>query len=70
VKAYHILSYSSDGEYATNLQEMLETCIGIVQGLATERALLHQIDESWFEFKTAISDVCLWSSSDNATGRS
>jgi hypothetical protein len=44
--------------------------IGILCGLAAERALLHQVDGSWFEFKTAISDVRPWSSSDIATGRS
>jgi hypothetical protein len=32
--------------------------------------LLHHIDESWFEFETAISNVRLRSSSDIATGRS
>jgi hypothetical protein len=46
VKAYHILSYSSDGECAANLQEMLEMSIGILRGLAAEWALLHHIDES------------------------
>jgi hypothetical protein len=69
VKAYHFLSYSSDGECAANLQEMLEMCIGILRGLAAEWALLHHIDESWFEFKTAMSDVHFRSSSDIATGR-
>jgi hypothetical protein len=67
---YHILSYSSDGECAANLREMLEMSIAILRGLAAERALLHHIDESWFEFETAISDVRLRSSSDIATGRS
>jgi hypothetical protein len=51
--------YSSDGECAANLQEMLEMSIGILRGLATEWTLLHHIDESWFEFETTISDVCL-----------
>jgi hypothetical protein len=60
VKAYHILCYSLDGECAANLQKMLEMSIGILQGLAVERALLHHIDESWFEFETVISDVHLW----------
>jgi hypothetical protein len=67
---YHILIYSSDGECAANLQEMLEMSIGILRGLATKRALMYHIDESWFEFKIAISDVHLWSSSDIATGQS
>jgi hypothetical protein len=49
-----------------NLQEMLEMRIGILRGHAAEWALLHHIDESWFEFETAISDVHLWSSSDIA----
>jgi hypothetical protein len=68
VKAYCILSYSSDGECAVNLQEMLEMTIGILRGLATEQALLHHIDESWFEFETAIFDICLWFNSDITTG--
>jgi hypothetical protein len=38
---------------------MLEMSIDILQGLAVERALLHHIDESWFEFETDISDVHL-----------
>jgi hypothetical protein len=49
---------------------MLEKSIGILRGLTAERALMHHIDESWFEFKTAISDIRLQSSSDIATGRS
>jgi hypothetical protein len=53
VKAYRILSYSSDGECAANLQEMLEMSIGILQGLAAEQVSLHHIDESWFEFETS-----------------
>jgi hypothetical protein len=70
VKVYHILSYSSDGECAANLQEMLEMSIAILRDLATEWALLHHIDESWYEFETAISNVHLRSSSDIATGQS
>jgi hypothetical protein len=38
---------------------MLEMSIVILRGLTVERALLHHIDESWFEFETAISDVHL-----------
>jgi hypothetical protein len=38
---------------------MLEMSIGTPRGHATEQALLHHIDESWFEFETAISDVRL-----------
>jgi hypothetical protein len=68
VKVYRILSFPSDSECAANLQDMLEMSIGILQGLAAEWALLHHIDESWFEFETAISDVCLQSSSNIATG--
>jgi hypothetical protein len=49
---------------------MLEMSIGILRGLAAEWAFLHHIDESWFEFKTTITDVCLWSSSNITTGRS
>jgi hypothetical protein len=55
-------------ECAANHQEMLEMSIDILRGLAAERALLHHIDESWFEFEIAISDVHLWPSSDIATG--
>jgi hypothetical protein len=70
VKAYCILSYPSNGECAANLQEMLEMRSGILRGLAAEWALLHHIDESCFEFETAISDVPLLSSFDIATRRS
>jgi hypothetical protein len=38
---------------------MLEMSIGILRVLAVEWALPHHIDESWFEFETAISDVRL-----------
>jgi hypothetical protein len=68
--AYRILSYSSDDECAANLQEILDMSIDILWGLAAERALLHHIDENWFEFETAISDIHLWSSSDTATRQS
>jgi hypothetical protein len=44
------MSYYLDGECAANLQEMLEMSIGILRGLTTDWALLHHIDESWFEF--------------------
>jgi hypothetical protein len=44
--------------------------ISILRGLAVEWALLHHIDERWFEFETAISNVHLRSSSDIANGRS
>jgi hypothetical protein len=47
---------------------MLEMSIAILRGLAAEWALLHHINESWFEFETAIFDVHLRSSSDIATG--
>jgi hypothetical protein len=33
--------------------------IGILRGLAAERALLHHIDESWFEFETATFGIRL-----------
>jgi hypothetical protein len=42
----------------------------LLEGLAAEQALLHNINESWFEFETAISDVRLQFSSDIATGQS
>jgi hypothetical protein len=67
VKAYRILSYSSNGQCAANLQKMLEMSIGILRGLAAKQALLHHIDESWFEFETTISDAHLWSCFDIAT---
>jgi hypothetical protein len=54
---YHILSHSSDSECATDLQEVLKMSISILQGLATEWALLHHVDESWFKFEAAICDV-------------
>jgi hypothetical protein len=67
---YRILNYSSDGECAADLQEMLEMSIGILRGLAAEWALLHHIDESWFELETAISDIHRQSTFDIATGQS
>jgi hypothetical protein len=54
-----ILSYSSDSECAAYLKEVLKMTISILRGLATEWALLHHVDESWFKFRTAISDVRL-----------
>jgi hypothetical protein len=59
VKTYYILSHSSDSECATDLQELLKMSITIFLGLAAEWALLHHVDESWFKFKAAISDVRL-----------
>jgi hypothetical protein len=41
--------------------------ITILQGLATEWALLHHVDESWFKFETVISDVHLWTNPDVGT---
>jgi hypothetical protein len=41
--------------------------IDILRGLAAEWALMHHIDERWFEFETTIFDVHLGSSSDIAT---
>jgi hypothetical protein len=69
-KMYHILSHSSDSECAADLQEVLKMSISILRGLATEWALLHHVDESWFKFQTAISDVRLQTSPDIGTGRS
>ena len=45
--------------YAADLQEVLKMSISILQGLAAEWDLLYHVDESWFKFKTAISDVHL-----------
>jgi hypothetical protein len=56
---YHILSHSSDSECATDLQKVLKMSISILRGLAAEWALLHHVDESWFKFKIAISNVHL-----------
>jgi hypothetical protein len=70
VKTYHNLSHSSDSECAAYLQEVLKMSISILRGLAVEWALLHHIDESWFKFETAISDVRLKTSPDVGTGRS
>jgi hypothetical protein len=44
--------------------------MSILRGLATEWALLHHVDESWFKFEIAISDVRLWTSPDVGIGRS
>jgi hypothetical protein len=44
--------------------------IGILLGHVAEWALLHHIDESWFEFEIAISNIHLRSSSNSAFGRS
>jgi hypothetical protein len=49
---------------------MLEMSIGILRGLAAEQALLHHINESWFEFEIAISNIRHRSSSDIAIGQS
>jgi hypothetical protein len=68
VKTYRILSHSLDSECAADLQEVLKMNISILQGLATEWALLHHVDESWFKFETAISDVHLWTNPDDGTG--
>jgi hypothetical protein len=67
---YHILSHSLDSECAVDLQEVLKMSINIIRGLATEWALLHHVNLSWFKFETAISDVCIQTSSDIGTGRS
>jgi hypothetical protein len=45
-RAYRILSHSSDSECAANPQVVLKTSISILQGHATEWALLHHVDES------------------------
>jgi hypothetical protein len=58
-KKYRILSHFSDSECATNLQEVVKMSISILRGLVAEWALLHHVDESWFKFKDAISDVHL-----------
>jgi hypothetical protein len=52
---YHILSHS-DSECLVDLQEVLKTSISILFGLTVEWALLHHVDESWFMFKTTISE--------------
>jgi hypothetical protein len=62
------LSHSLDSEYAADLQEVLKMSISILRGLAAEWALLHHVDESWFKFKTTISDVHLLTSPDVGTG--
>jgi hypothetical protein len=38
---------------------MFEMSVGILRGLIAEWALLHHIDESWIEFKIAISGIHL-----------
>jgi hypothetical protein len=67
---YHILSHSSDSECAADLQEVLKMSVSILRGLTVEWALLHHVDESWFKFEIAISDVRLRTSLDVGTGRS
>jgi hypothetical protein len=67
---YRILSHSSDSECAAYLQEVLKMSISILRGLAVEWALLHHVDESWFKFKTAISDVSLQTRLNVGTGQS
>jgi hypothetical protein len=67
---FHILSHSLDSECAADVQEVLKMSISILSGLAVEWALLHHVDESWFKFKTAISDVHLQTSPDVGTGQS
>jgi hypothetical protein len=44
--------------------------INILRGLATEWALLHHVDESWFKFETPIFDIHLGTSPEVGTGRS
>jgi hypothetical protein len=56
---YHILSQSLNSECVADLQEVLKVSISIFQNLATEWALLHHVDKSWFKFEIAISDVRL-----------
>jgi hypothetical protein len=70
VKTYRILSHSSDSECAADIQEVLKMSISILQGLATEWALLHLVDESRFKFEAAISDVHLQTSPDVGTRQS
>jgi hypothetical protein len=65
---YRILSHSLDSECVADLQEVLKMSISILRGLAAEWALLHNVDESWFQFETAISDVHLRTSPNIGTG--
>jgi hypothetical protein len=67
---YRILSHSSDSECDADLQEVLKMSISIFQGLVTEWALIHHVDESWFKIEAAISDVHLQNSSNFGTGQS
>jgi hypothetical protein len=59
VETYCILGDSSDGECATDRQEMLKTGIGILQSLTTEWASLHHNDECRLRLKVTISDIHL-----------
>jgi hypothetical protein len=52
---YRILSHSS-------------MTISILQGLAVEWAMQHHVDETWFTFKSTISDVRLQTSPNVGTG--
>jgi hypothetical protein len=67
---YRILSHFSDSECVVDLQEVLKMSISILRCLAIERALLHHVDESWFKFEAAISDVHFWTSPDIGTRQS
>jgi hypothetical protein len=66
---YRILSHSSDSECVVDLKEVLKMSISILHGLVTEWALVHHVDESWFQFEIAISDVRLRTSLDVGTRR-
>jgi hypothetical protein len=67
---YYILSHFLDSECVVDLQEVLKMRISILRGLTAEWALLHHVDESWFMFKTTISDIHLQTGPDIGTGRS
>jgi hypothetical protein len=51
-------------------QEVLKMGIIILRGLVAEWAWLHHVDDSWFKFETATSDVHLQTSPNIGTGRS
>ena len=54
-----ILRYSVDNKSAVELQELLEMSVGILIGLANERAGLHHHDETHIDLEILSSSVDL-----------
>jgi hypothetical protein len=67
----------TDGSYHTETLELPQhsphpylLSAPLIPLLTVEWALLHHVDESWFKFETAISDIRLQTSPDVGIGRS